>query len=232
MKAIQVAIFGSPRLKELAEDQTPLYRISQDPRQCNFTELIATLIGGDTQIEVAEAITAIYPTVQELHRASIHDLMRIRGVGPSKAAKILAAFEIGRQAATGSPTDRPTIHNPADAANLVMYEMGSLEQEHLRVLLLDTRNRVMDIVEIYHGSVNTSQVRVAEVFKPAIQRNAVAIVVVHNHPSGDPSPSPDDVAVTRAVIQAGKLMDIDVLDHLVIGQGRYVSLKERGLAFS
>ncbi len=110
--------------------------------------------------------------------------------------------------------------------------MSALEQEHLRVLLLDTRNRVLDIVEVYQGSVNTSQVRVGEVFKAAIRRNATAVVIVHNHPSGDPTPSPDDLAVTRACVQAGKLMDVEVLDHLVIGQGRYVSMKERGLGFS
>jgi DNA repair protein RadC len=96
-------------------------------------------------------------------------------------------------------------------------------------MLLDTRNRVLDIVEVYHGNVNSSQVRMAEVFKPAIQRMASAIIAAHNHPSQDPTPSPDDVAVTRAMVQAGKLLDVDLLDHLVIGGGRYVSLKERGL---
>ncbi|HNE70460.1 MAG TPA: JAB domain-containing protein, partial [Anaerolineales bacterium] len=104
--------------------------------------------------------------------------------------------------------------------------------EHLRVLLLDRRNRVLETVEVYKGSVNSSQVRVGELFKDAIRANASAIIVAHNHPSGDPTPSPDDVAVTRAMVQAGKLLDVDVLDHLVIGLGRWVSLKERGLGFS
>jgi DNA repair protein RadC len=97
--------------------------------------------------------------------------------------------------------------------------------------LLDTRNRVLEIVEVYKGSVNSSQIHVGEIFKAAIRRNAPALIVVHNHPSGDPTPSPDDVVVTRAIIQAGKLLDVDVLDHMVIGQGRWVSLKERGLGF-
>ena len=110
--------------------------------------------------------------------------------------------------------------------------MSALEQEHLRVLLLDRRNRVLEVVEVYKGSVNSSQVRVGELFKDAIRANASAVIVAHNHPSGDPTPSPDDVAVTRAIVQAGKLLDIDVLDHLVIGQGRWVSLKERGLGFA
>ncbi len=109
--------------------------------------------------------------------------------------------------------------------------MSALEQEHLRVMLLDRRNRVLDTVEIYKGSVNSSQMRVGEIFKEAIRQNASALIVIHNHPSGDPTPSPDDVAVTRAIVQAGKLLDMDVLDHMVIGQGKWVSLKERGLGF-
>ena len=125
------------------------------------------------------------------------------------------------------------INSPADAAALVQYEMGLLEQEYLKVMVLDTRNRVLDIVEVYRGSVNSSQVRVGEIFKPALQRMAPAIIVIHNHPSSDPTPSPDDVTVTRAIVQAGKLLDIACLDHIIIGgTGRFVSLKERGLGFS
>jgi DNA repair protein RadC len=114
---------------------------------------------------------------------------------------------------------------------LVQYEMSALEQEELRVLLLDIRNRVLDTVTVYRGSINSSQVRVGELFRTAIRRNAASIIVIHNHPSGDPTPSPDDVAVTRAMTQAGKLLDIEVLDHLVIGHGRFVSMKDRGLGF-
>jgi DNA repair protein RadC len=155
----------------------------------------------------------------------------VRGLGPAKAAQLKAAIELGRRLALEAPEERPAINSPGDAAALVQYEMAALEQEHLRVLLLDTRNRVLDINELYHGSLNASLVRVGEVFKPAIRRNAAGILVVHNHPSGDPTPSPDDVAITRALVQAGRLLDIEVVDHLVIGQGRFVSLKERGLGF-
>jgi len=124
--------------------------------------------------------------------------------------------------------ERPVINSPADAAALVVNEMSLLQQEYLKVILLDRRNRVMDIIEVYHGSVNSAQVRIAEVFKPAVQRMASAIIVLHNHPSGDCTPSPDDVAVTRAIVQAGKLLDVDTLDHLVCGNGKFVSLKEKG----
>jgi DNA repair protein RadC len=123
------------------------------------------------------------------------------------------------------------INSPADAAALVQAEMSLCDQEYLKVMLLDTRNRLIDLVEVYHGSVNSSQVRIAEVFKPAIQRMAPAVIVLHNHPSRCIDPSPDDIAVTRAIVQAGKLLDIQCLDHLIIAGGRYVSLKERGLGF-
>ena len=129
------------------------------------------------------------------------------------------------------PTERPAIHSPTDAADILQCFIGNLDHEELWVINLDTRNRVMRLVELYKGSVNSSQVRVAEVFRQAVIDNSPAIIVAHNHPSGDPTPSPDDVAVTRGIVQAGKLLDIDVLDHLVIGQGRFVSLKERGLGF-
>jgi DNA repair protein RadC len=109
--------------------------------------------------------------------------------------------------------------------------MGMLEQEHLRVILLDTRNRIITIDTVYKGSLNSSMVRVGELFRRAIRRNAAAIIVAHNHPSGDPTPSPEDVAVTRQVVQAGQMLDIEVLDHIIIGRGRFVSLKERGLGF-
>lgn len=129
------------------------------------------------------------------------------------------------------PGERQTVHSPADAAQLVLYEMSGLEVEELWTILLNTRNGVIGIHKIYRGSTNSSQVMTSNLFRLAIIQNAVAMIVVHNHPSGDPAPSPDDVAVTRAIVQAGKLLDIDVLDHVIIGHGRFVSMKERGLGF-
>lgn len=129
------------------------------------------------------------------------------------------------------PTERPAIHSPADAFHLLVPFIGMLDHEELWVLNLDVRNRVMNLTKLYVGSVNMSQVRVGEVFRQAICDNSPAMIVAHNHPSGDPSPSPDDVSVTRALVQAGRLLDIEVLDHLIVASGRYVSLKERGLGF-
>ncbi len=145
--------------------------------------------------------------------------------------QLKAALELGRRLMTVSPHERPQVRSPAEAAELIMTEMSLLEQEQLRTILLDTRNTVLGVPLVYQGSLNTAVVRVGELFRHAIRANAAAIIVAHNHPSGDPAPSPEDVRVTRAVVEAGKLLNIDVLDHLVIGHQRFVSMKERGLGF-
>lgn len=223
--------YDLPKLKLLPLREQPAYRVAANPDMCNLAELLAAIIGGQQQIEVAEALLARFGNIRRLQQAHISEIGNIRGVGQQTAVRLKAALALAKKAILETEDERPVIHNPADAAALVQYEMSILEQEYLRVILLDTRNRVIDIVEIYHGSLNSSQVRVAELFKPAIQRMAAAIIVLHNHPSGDPTPSPDDVAVTRAIVQAGKLLDIETLDHIVIGRGRHISLKERGLGF-
>jgi DNA repair protein RadC len=130
------------------------------------------------------------------------------------------------------PAGREQIRSPHDIAALLMVEMGPLDQEELRTVLLDTKNRLQGVVTVYRGSLNTSMVRVGEVYKEAVRRNSAALIVAHNHPSGDPTPSPEDVLVTHALVDAGRLLDVDCLDHLVIGQGKWVSMRERGLGFS
>jgi DNA repair protein RadC len=130
-----------------------------------------------------------------------------------------------------NPTERPQINSPSDAADLLTCFIAALDHEEMWVVDLDTRNRVKSLVLLYKGNVNSSQVRVGEVFRQAVAENSPAILIAHNHPSQDPTPSPDDVGLTRAIVQAGKLLDIDVLDHLVICQNRFISLKERGLGF-
>lgn len=127
--------------------------------------------------------------------------------------------------------DAPQIRNPSDAYEFLRIEMEDLEQEQLRALTLNTKNRIISAPMIYQGSVHTTVVRMAEIFRPAILDNATGILIAHNHPSGDPTPSPEDAALTREIVKAGQLLDIDVADHLVIGRGRFVSLKERGLGF-
>jgi DNA repair protein RadC len=195
-------------------------------------ELLAALIGGPNQVETAEQLLAAFGNLRAMAAATPDELAAVKGVGPQRTVRIRAALELGARLAVEMPEERPAIHSPADAAALVLPEMSALEQEHLRVILLDTRNRVLEIAGVYQGSLNSAQVRIGEVFRPAIRRNAAALIVTHNHPSGDPTPSPDDVAVTRAIVQAGKLLDIQALDHLIVAGGRFISLKERGLGFS
>jgi DNA repair protein RadC len=224
------------RITDLAETERPRERLARlGPQALNDAELLAILlrvgVQGENAVQVGQRLLKDFGGIGGLHRAGYEEVCEQHGIGPAKAAQIKAAIELGRRLTIQAPEERPTIHSPTDAAELVRYEMSALEQEELRVLLLDTRNHVLHIETVYRGSLNSSQIRVGELFKPAIRRNAAAIIVIHNHPSGDPTPSPDDAAVTRAIVQAGKLLDIDVLDHLVIGRGRYISLKERGLGF-
>ncbi|MGD0878831.1 MAG: DNA repair protein RadC [Anaerolineales bacterium] len=220
------------KLKTLPLRDQPAYRVSSNAAGCSLIELLAAVVGGAQQIEVAEGILARFGgDVQRIYKAHVAELALVRGVGQQTAVRIKAALALGLRLIEPAG-ERPVVNSPSDAAALVQYEMSLLEQEYLKVMLLDTRNRVLDVIEVYHGSVNSSEVRMAEVFKPAIQRIAPAIIVLHNHPSTDPTPSPDDIVVTRAMVQAGKLLDIIVLDHLVIGGSRFVSLKERGLGFS
>lgn len=224
------------RITDLDSAERPRERLSAlGPQALSNAELIAILlrvgVQGENAVQVGQRLLQKFGGIGGIHRAPFDDLLHQHGIGEAKAAQIKAAIELGRRLTLEAPEERAAINSPADAAALLQYEMAALEQEHLRVILLDRRNRVLEIEDVYRGSVSSSQVRVGEVFKAAIRKNASALVVAHNHPSGDPTPSPDDVAVTRAIVQAGKLLDVDVLDHLVIGQGRWVSLKERGLGF-
>jgi DNA repair protein RadC len=227
----QLSFYASPpRTGSLPLRERPAYRVAESPDACNTVELLAALVGGPRQIEIAEALLAKFKSLRGIRQATAAEIAGVHGIGEKTAARLVSALELGRRLALDSPDERPTIHSPADAANLIQYGMGLLEQEELWVLLLDTRNRLMDIDKLYRGSVNCAQVRCSEVFKSAVRRNAVAIIVAHNHPSGVAQPSPEDVALTRALVQSGKLLDIEVIDHLIIGT-HWVSLKERGLGF-
>ncbi len=227
---------SSYRITDLAESERPRERLAKHgPQALTNAELLAILlrvgVQGENAVQVGQRMLGELGGIYGIHRAPFEEVCNLHGIGPAKAAQIKAALELGHRLARESPNVSTMIHSPDDAAALVRFEMSALEQEELWVILLNTRNSVIDIAQVYRGSLNSSQVRVGELFRTAIRRNAAAVIVVHNHPSGDPTPSPDDVAITRAILQAGKLLDIEVLDHLVIGGGRYVSLKERGLGF-
>ena len=225
-----------PTIKELPITERPRERLRHYGAEALSTaELLAivlrTGVGGQNVLELANSLLAQYGGLVGLARASFAELCETKGIGPAKVTQLKAALELGRRLLIAAPEARPQVRSPADAANLLMAEMSLLEQEHLRILLLDTKNYVLGSPTIYVGNINTSLIRVAEIFREAIRANCAGIIVAHNHPSGDPTPSPEDVAVTERIVAAGRLLDIEVLDHLVIGHQRYVSLKERGLGF-
>jgi len=199
-------------------------------------ELIAILLRTGTANEGVLRLSARlldeYGGFIGLQRRDYAEFLTMGGLGPAKAATLKAALEIGRRFAKLPIEDRPAISSPEDVVNLIGFEMAALEQEQLRVVLLDTKNRIIRSPMVYQGSVNEASVRIGELFREAVRVNAVSIILVHNHPSGDPTPSGADVALTTDVVAAGKLLDIAVVDHLVIGQGKHVSLKRLGLGFS
>jgi DNA repair protein RadC len=223
-------------IHDMARGDRPRERLLHvGERALNTSELLAiclrTGVGGENVVRLAERLLSQFGGLPGLARASISELQTVNGIGPAKAIEIKAALELGRRLLAATPEERPKVTQPADAANLLMSEMMFLEQEELRVVLLDTRNRVLSTPTIYRGSLNTSVIRIGELFRPAIRSNSAALIVAHNHPSGDPAPSPEDINVTRQIVKAGNLLNIDVLDHIVIGRQKFVSLKERGLGF-
>ena len=220
------------RVGDLPASEQPLYRLEQHGSGAlSNAELLALVLGRADALDLAQELLVRFGSLHRLARANQQALVRVRGIGPAQAARLAAALELGRRLQLPDGEEPPRVTCPTDAVALLAPAMAALDQEELRVMLLDTRNRVMGTRTVYRGSLNTSVVRVGEIFRPAIEAPAAAIIVAHNHPSSDPSPSPEDVHVTRQIVQAGKLLDIDVLDHLVIGAGTYVSLKERGLGF-
>lgn len=220
--------YAPPKLKLLVVRETPVQRVATDPSTCTITELLAVLIGGPDQIEVAEAVLAHFRgDLHLLNQASVTELLSIAGMGGARAARLRSAFVLTQRLSMAA-VDRVDVNSPSDVAALCT-DMSTFDVEHLRLITLNTKNKVLGVSDVYKGSVNCSQVRIGETFRPAIQRNAASVIFAHNHPSGDATPSPDDVTLTRALTQAGKLLEVEVLDHLVIGHNRWVSLKERGL---
>ena len=225
-----------PMIRDLPVDERPRERLAHAGEGAlSMAELLAIIlrtgVGGESALALATRLISRYGGLPGLARASFTELRAEKGLGPAKTAQLKAALELGRRMLLIAPEDRFVVRSPADVAQLLMAEMSHLEQEHFRVLYLDTRNRLLDSETVYVGSLNASHIRVSEVFREAVKRNCASIIVVHNHPSGDPTPSPEDVEVTRQLVAAGNLLDIEVLDHLIIGQQRFVSLRERGLGF-
>ena len=230
-------VYYTPTIQELPETLRPRERMSHAGAGALSTaELLALILRvggrGENAIRMAERLLTHFGGLPGLAQAGFDELCLLHNIGPAKAAEIHAVVELSKRLTATASLERPLMRTPADVANLLMLEMGLLEQEQLRIVLLDTKNRVTRINTLYIGSLNTAVVRVGEVFREPIRANSASIVLVHNHPSGDPTPSPEDVQLTNMIAEAGHLLDIELLDHLIIGRNRFTSLKERGLGFS
>ena len=223
-------------VREMPSDERPRERLERyGAGALQTAELLAILLRtglqGENVIDLSQRLLRDFGGLAGLVAADIGELCQAHGLGLAKASQLKAALEIANRLAALGPEQRPQITQPGDVAKLLMLEMAYLAQEQLRVICLDTKNHVIAQQSVYQGTINSSAVRAAEVFRPAITRACLSIVVVHNHPSGDPTPSPEDVRTTEQLRKAGELLDIELLDHIIIGRHQFVSLKERGLGF-
>ena len=223
-------------IKDLPSIERPRERLSNNgASSLSNSELLAIILrtgsSSSSALDLASKLLARFGNLGGLNKATFSELCKEHGIGEAKTSQIKAAFELGRRLHISQPEQRLVVKSPQDIADLLLSEMSFFDQEHLRVVLLNTKNQVMRIPEIYKGNVNTSQIRISEVFREAIRENSPAIIVVHNHPSGDPTPSKEDINITEQVVKAGELLNIEVLDHIIVGQQKYVSLKEQGLGF-
>lgn len=223
------------RIKEWPVHERPRERLwTAGPGALSVRELLAILIGSGTQgrsaVSIAgELLGESNGSLRRLAASTPGELVRIRGIGRAVAARLSAALELGRRLAREEPEERPRIRGPGDVYERCAPSLRDSAQEEFRVLLLNAQHAVLREILVTRGTLDASIVHPREVFKAAVIENAAAIILVHNHPSGDPFPSPEDRSITRQLAEAGRMMGIPVLDHIVIGDGRYVSFVEAGL---
>ena len=225
-----------PMLRDLPSGERPRERLQDyGAGSLSNAELLAILLrtgsAAENVLDLAARLLAEFQGLDGLARAGYLELSAFHGVGAAKASQLQAAIELAKRLLATQGPERAIVRSPQDVAHLLASEMALLEQEHFRVVVLNTRNQVLAAPEVYKGSVNATAIRSAEVFREAVRQNASSIILVHNHPSGDPTPSTEDAAVTRELVSAGRLLDIEVLDHIVIGRHTIASLKEQGLGF-
>jgi DNA repair protein RadC len=223
-------------LRELPLDERPRERLARrGPAGLTTAELIGLVWGAGTRgtsaVDLATDALARFDGLTGLARASDVELATLPGIGGARASQLLATFELGRRLLADWPAGRWTVRSPRDVAERLVLQMGRLEREELRVVLLNTKNAVLRVTTVYQGNVSASLVRVGELFRDAVRLDASGLILVHNHPSGDPTPSPDDLHLTAEALAAGRLLDVQLLDHLVIGHDAYVSLRDRGITF-
>ncbi|GIN22676.1 MAG TPA: JAB domain-containing protein [Bacillus bacterium] len=221
-------------IRDFPTEERPRERlISHGAVSLSNHELLAILLRTGTRdesaIQLANRLLTQFDGLSWLKEAALEEIMSLKGIGKAKAVQIAAAVELGRRISNLSYDDRYIIRSPEDGANYVMNDMRFLTQEHFVCLYLNTKNQVLHRQTIFIGSLNASIVHPREVFKEAFRRSAASIICFHNHPSGDPSPSREDIEVTKRLAECGKIMGIEILDHLIIGDNKYVSMKEKGL---
>ncbi|WML45546.1 DNA repair protein RadC [Neobacillus sp. PS3-40] len=220
-------------IRDFPQDERPRERFVQHGAQSlSNHELIAILLRTGTKdesvLQLSNRLLSHFDGLRDLKSASLEEITSIKGIGYAKAIQILTAVEIGRRVANLSFNDRYVIRSPEDGAKYVMNDMRFLSQEHFVCLYLNTKNQVLHKQTIFIGSLNASIVHPREVYKEALRRSAASIICLHNHPSGDPTPSREDIDVTKRLSECGKIIGIDLLDHLIIGENKFVSLKEKG----
>jgi len=219
-------------VRDIPTGERPRERLrAHGPQALSNAELLAIILRTgttrDNVLELAGKLLARYGGLSGLLRADFSELCREHGLGEAKCSQIKAALELGKRLGQLSSEEKYQIKSPQDVANLVMVEMMHLDYEVMKILVLDTKNQVVENINRYQGTVNSSVLRVAEIFRPAVTRNCPAVLVCHNHPSGDCSPSPEDISVTEQMVEAGRLLDIELIDHIIIGGQSYISLKEQ-----
>lgn len=222
------------RMKDVPMEDRPRERlIRHGSGTLSDRDLIAIILRSGSKnesvLQLSERLISHFEGMEFLKEASIEELSKIKGIGTAKAVQLLASFEIGKRMLARRGDARYTIRSPEDGAGYVMEEMRVLKQEHFICLFLNTKNQVLHKSTIFIGSLNASIVHPREVFKEAVRRSAASIICFHNHPSGDPSPSREDVDVTKRLASCGKMLGVDVLDHIIIGDSAFVSLKQKGL---
>jgi DNA repair protein RadC len=221
-------------IKEWPEDDRPREKLLRlGPAALSDAELLALLVhagdGTRTALDLARELLREANSLQRLGSLNARELMRTRGIGPAKAVEVVAAFELGRRMEAQRSGDRPVLRSPEDVARLVGPSLKTLRQEVFRVLVLDAHNGLRLDVELSRGTLNASLVHPREVFKVAIDHAAASIIVVHNHPSGNPEPSREDVEITRQLAEAGRIFGIPLHDHVIVAADNFTSLAERGL---
>jgi len=220
-------------MKELSLDDRPRGKLQRrGARALGDNELVALILGSGScragALGLANELLKVHGGLHGLARSSSDDLDRVPGVGRAKAAQLVAAFELGRRTLAHAPAARVQLRTPREAAAFLLPEFGSRPVEHFGVVLLDTKHRVLRTSVVATGTLNSTIVLPRDVFREAMLGAAAAVLAFHNHPSGDPSPSPDDVELTRRLAAAGNLMGIELVDHIVLGDARYCSFKEAG----